>query len=174
MILPLCIYGSQVLRKKSEPVKEITPELVELAHNMLDTMYNANGVGLAAPQVGKNVRLFVIDLTKEEEDRDPIMLFNPVVEPEDGENPVAVEEEGCLSVPEIWVKISRPSRVRITYTNEKGETVELRNITDKFARCALHEQDHLNGVLFVDKMSMSDKAMNASKLKKMAKSNVVR
>ncbi|MCL2260412.1 MAG: peptide deformylase [Fibromonadales bacterium] len=169
MTLPLCIYGSPVLRKKSEPVEEITPELVELARNMLDTMYNANGVGLAAPQVGKNIRLVVIDLSKEDEERNPIMLFNPVVEPEEGENPVALEEEGCLSIPEIWVKISRPSRVRITYTNENSETVELRGVTGKFARCALHEQDHLNGILFVDKMSMSDKAMNASKLKRMAK-----
>ena len=174
MTLPLCIYGSPVLRKKSEPVKEITPELVELAHNMLETMYNANGVGLAAPQVGQNVRLVVIDLAKEEEERQPIILFNPVVESEEGDNPIAIEEEGCLSVPEIWVKISRPSRVRITYINENGETVELRDVIGKFARCALHEQDHLNGVLFVDKMSMSDKAMNASKLKKMAKSGVVR
>lgn len=169
MTLPLCIYGSPVLRKKSEPVKEITPELVELARNMLDTMYNANGVGLAAPQVGKNIRLVVIDLAKEEEEHNPIILFNPLVELEEGENPVVEEEEGCLSVPEIWVKISRPSRVRISYTNENGETVELRDITGKFARCALHEQDHLNGILFVDKMSISDKAMNATKLKRMAK-----
>jgi len=167
--LSICTYGSQVLRKKSEPVKEITPELIELANNMLETMYEANGVGLAAPQVGKNVRLVVIDLSKEDEKREPIILFNPEVTPEEGENPVAIEEEGCLSVPEIWVKISRPSRVRIVYTNESGEIMEMRDVTGKLARCALHEQDHLNGILFVDKMSMSDKAMNASKLKRMAR-----
>jgi len=172
VILQICTYGSQVLRKKSEPVKEITPELVELARNMLDTMYKANGVGLAAPQVGKNIRLFVIDLAKEEEERNPIMLFNPEVEPEDGENPLETDEEGCLSVPDVWVKISRPSRVRLSYTNEKGKFVEMRNVTGKLARCALHESDHLNGILFVDKMSVTDKAVNASKLKKMAKSKV--
>jgi len=172
VILQLCTYGSQILRKKSEPVKEITSELIELAHNMLETMYKANGVGLAAPQIGKNIRLVVVDLSKEDEERTPIILFNPEVVPEEGENPLETDEEGCLSVPDIWAKISRPSRVRITYTNENGEQIEMRDVTGKLARCALHEQDHLNGVLFVDKMSMSDKAVNSSKLKKMARSFV--
>jgi len=171
VILPISIYGSQILRKKAEPVKDITPELVELAHNMLETMYNANGVGLAAPQVGKNIRLVVVDLSKEEEERKPIILFNPEVVPEEGENPLETDEEGCLSVPEVWANVSRPGRVRLTYTNEMGERVVLQNITGKFARCAQHEQDHLNGILFVDKISVADKAMNATKLKKMAKAN---
>ncbi len=171
MILPISIYGSPILRKKAEPVKDITPELVELAHNMLETMYKANGVGLAAPQVGKNIRLVVIDLSKEEDERRPIILFNPEVAPEEGENVVETYEEGCLSVPDIWANVSRPSRVHLTYTNEKGDKVVLKNITGKFARCAQHEQDHLNGVLFTDKISIADKAMNASKLKKMAKEN---
>ena len=171
MILPISTYGSSILRKKAEPVKEITPELVELSRNMLETMYKANGIGLAAPQVGKSIRLVVIDLSKEEEERRPIVLFNPEVTPEEGENPVESDEEGCLSVPDVWANVSRPSIVCITYTNEKGEKIELKNITGKFARCALHEQDHLNGILFVDKISIADKAMNASKLKKMAKGN---
>jgi len=171
VILPISIYGSAILRKKAEPVKEITPELVELAHNMLETMYNANGVGLAAPQVGKNIRLVVVDLAKDEEEHKPIILFNPEVVPEEGENPLETDEEGCLSVPEVWANVSRPGRVSITYTNENGENVVLKNITGKFARCAQHEQDHLNGVLFIDKISIADKAMNATKLKKMARAN---
>ncbi len=171
MILPISFYGSPILRKKAESVKEITPELVKLAHNMLETMYKANGVGLAAPQVGKSIRLVVIDLSKEEEERRPIILFNPEATPEEGENPVESDEEGCLSVPDVWANVSRPSRVHLAYTNEKGERVVLQNITGKFARCALHEQDHLNGILFTDKISIADKAMNASKLKKMAKEN---
>jgi len=169
VILPINTYGSPVLRKKSEPVKEITPDLVELAQNMLETMYKANGVGLAAPQIGKNIRLVVIDLAKEEEERKPIILFNPEVEPENGENPLESDEEGCLSVPDIWANVSRPSHVRLTYANEKGETVEMRNVTGKLARCAQHELDHLNGILFVDKISAADRAINESKLKKMAK-----
>lgn len=169
MILPISTYGSAILRKKSKPVEEITPELVELAQNMLETMYKANGVGLAAPQVGKNIRLVVIDLAKEEDEHKPIMLFNPEVEPESGDNPLESSEEGCLSVPDIWANVSRPSRVRLTYTNEKGETVAMQNVTGKLARCAQHELDHLNGVLFVDKISTADRAMNSSKLKKMAK-----
>ena len=171
MILPISTYGSPILRKKAEPVEEITPELLELSNNMLETMYKANGVGLAAPQVGKSIRLVVIDLAKEDEEHRPIILFNPEVVPEEGENPVETNEEGCLSVPDVWANVSRPSRVHLTYTNEKGERVVLQNITGKFARCAQHEQDHLNGVLFTDKISVSDKAMNASKLKKMAKEN---
>jgi len=171
VILPISTYGSSILRKKAEPVKEITPELVELAHNMLETMYKANGVGLAAPQVGKSIRLIVIDLSKEEEERAPIILFNPEVEPEAGDNPVEADEEGCLSVPDIWAKVSRPSLVHLAYENEKGEKIDMRKVTGKFARCALHEVDHLNGVLFVDKISVADRAVNASKLKRMAKGN---
>lgn len=166
MILPISFYGSAVLRKKAENVEEITPELVELAHNMLETMYDANGVGLAAPQVGKNIRLVVIDLSKEDEERAPIILFNPEVEPEGGDNPLETGEEGCLSVPDIWAKVSRPSLVHLIYTNEKGETVDQRNVSGKLARCAQHEADHLNGILFIDKISMADRAMNAGKLKK--------
>jgi peptide deformylase len=169
VILPINVYGSSVLRKKSEPVNEVTPELVELARNMLETMYQANGVGLAAPQVGQNIRLVVIDLSKEEDARQPIILFNPEVVPEEGENPVETEEEGCLSVPEIWAHISRPSRVHLKYINENGELVEKPGISGKLARCAQHEQDHLNGTLFVDKMSTTDRIMNATKLKRMAK-----
>ena len=169
MILPINTYGSPILRKKSEPVKEITPDLVELAQNMLETMYKANGVGLAAPQIGKNIRLVVIDLAKEEDEHKPIILFNPEVEPESGDNPLESAEEGCLSVPDIWANVSRPGRVRLTYTNEKGETVEMQNVTGKLARCAQHELDHLNGLLFVDKISTADRAINESKLKKMAK-----
>ena len=169
MTLPLSTYGSAVLRKKSEPIAEITPELLELARNMLETMYKANGIGLAAPQVGKNIRLFVIDLSKEEEERNPIIFFNPEVQAEEGDNPLELDEEGCLSVPDIWAKISRPSRVRLTYTNEKGQSIEMREVSGKLARCIQHEIDHLNGVLFTDKMSMADKAVNVGKLKRMAK-----
>jgi peptide deformylase len=171
VILPISTYGSSVLRKKSEPVKEVTSELVKLAQDMLETMYKANGVGLAAPQIGKNIRLVVIDLSKEEDEREPIILFNPEVEPEDGDNPLESGEEGCLSVPDIWANVSRPSRVRLTYTNENGEPVALRDVTGKLARCAQHELDHLNGILFVDKISTADRAVNASKLKRMAKGN---
>ncbi|MDR0515816.1 MAG: peptide deformylase [Fibromonadaceae bacterium] len=171
MTLPISIYGSSILRKKSEPINEITPELVSLAHDMLETMYKANGIGLAAPQVGKNIRLVVIDLAKEEEQRNPIILFNPKAVPEEGENPEQSEEEGCLSVPDIWAHVSRPGRVHLTYTNENGEAIEMRSVSGKLARCALHEQDHLNGVLFVDKMSTTDRIMNATKLKRMAKKN---
>jgi peptide deformylase len=167
--LNLRIYGDDALRVHAEPVEEITPELVELAHEMLEVMYEKNGIGLAAPQVGKNIRLVVIDLAREDEDKNPIILFNPEVEPEEGENPLVTDEEGCLSVPDIWAKVTRPSKVRIRYQNEDGEEMVLRNVEGVLARCSQHEADHLNGVLFVDKISAADRALNASKLKKMAK-----
>jgi peptide deformylase len=169
--LSLRIYGDEVLRGKAAPIDRVTPELVELAHGMLEVMYQHNGIGLAAPQVGEHIRLVVIDLAREDEERQPVILFNPEVTPEEGENPLVSDEEGCLSVPEIWAKVSRPSRVRIRYQDETGEVVELRDVEGMLARCAQHEADHLDGVLFVDKISASDRAINASKLRQMSKKN---
>jgi peptide deformylase len=170
-ILPINIYGDEVLRKKAEPVAEITPALVRLAHDMLDTMYDAPGIGLAAPQIGKSICLVVIDITREEdEQRDPMILFNPEIAPEEGENPVVPYEEGCLSVPDIFCDVMRAERIRIRYQNEHGEWVEKRNVDGLLSRCMQHEVDHLNGVLFVDKISTSDRTLTQSKLRKMAKS----
>jgi len=171
MILPINIYGDEVLRKKARPIEEITPELVRLAQDMLETMYEAPGIGLAAPQIGKDIRLVVVDITREDDEkRDPIILFNPEIEPEEGENPVVPYEEGCLSVPDVYADVMRPERICVRYQNEKGESVERRNIDGLLARCLQHEVDHLNGVLFVDKISASDRALNQSRLRKMAKS----
>lgn len=170
-LLPIKIYGAEVLRKKARPVEAITPELVKLAHDMLETMYDAPGIGLAAPQIGRDIRLVVIDITKEDdEQRDPIILFNPEASPEEGENPVVPYEEGCLSVPDVFCDVMRPEKVRLRYQNENGEWIE-RHVDGLLARCVQHEIDHLDGVLFVDKISASDRALNQSRLRKMAKSH---
>ncbi len=170
-ILPINIYGDEVLRKKAEPVAVITPELQTLAQDMLETMYDAPGIGLAAPQIGRSIRLVVVDITREDDEvRDPMVLFNPEIEPEDGDNPLVPYEEGCLSVPDVYCDVMRPGRIKVRYTNEKGEAVEKRNVDGLLARCIQHEVDHLNGVLFVDKISAADRAMNQSRLRKMAKS----
>lgn len=173
-ILDINIYGDEVLRVKAKPVEKVTPELVQLAHDMLETMYEAPGIGLAAPQIGKSIRLIVCDVTREEDDaRDPHIFFNPEISAEDGENPLLPYEEGCLSVPEIYAEVMRPGRIRVKALDINGNAIELRNVDGLLARCIQHEVDHLEGVLFVDKISAADRALNQSKLKKMSKSRKV-
>ena len=170
-ILPIKYYGNEVLRKKSERVQEITPELVTLARDMLETMYDAPGVGLAAPQIGKNICLVVIDTSvPDEEEPKPYIMFNPSFEPEPDAKKV-IAEEGCLSLPEIWGNVERFSKVCVRYQDISGEQKEIHNCEGLFARCIQHELDHLKGVLFVDKISTADRSLNASKLRKLAKEN---
>ncbi len=168
-ILPIRIYGDPVLRKKCEPITEITPELRQLARDMLETMYDAPGCGLAAPQIGKNIRLVVIDtaIPGEEEPR-PYIMFNPEWEAEpDAE--IVEYDEGCLSVPDIFCNVLRPSKVCVRFFDIEGVAQEIHDCDGLFGRCIQHEVDHLSGDLFVDKISTSDRMMNQSKLKKMAK-----
>lgn len=168
-LLPIRIYGDPVLRKKCEPVTEITPELRQLARDMLETMYDAPGCGLAAPQIGKNIRLVVIDTAiPGEEDPNPYVMFNPEWEAE-ADAEMVEYDEGCLSVPDVFCNVVRPGKVCVRYFDINGESQEIHNCEGLFARCIQHETDHLNGDLFVDKISTADRAMNQSKLKKMAK-----
>ncbi len=166
MILPVYIFGNKVLRKRAENVNKITPELVKLADNMLETMYDSSGVGLAAPQVGRSLRLIVVDITSEEEERKPLYLFNPVVV--NARDP-SVAEEGCLSVPGIWADVQRPETITVEGLGKDGKRLVLKNISGLLARCIQHEIDHLNGVLFVDKISDEDRTLNDEKLKKLSK-----
>jgi len=167
--LDIRIYGDEVLRRKAEPVAKITPELVDLAKEMLQVMYDAPGIGLAAPQIGVPIRLFVIDIAKEDDKPDPRIYFNPEVLPEEGDNALVPYEEGCLSVPEVWADVVRPERIRIKAQNEKGEWIEERNLGGLLARCIQHEADHLDGKLFVDQISAADKAKYQNALRKMSK-----
>jgi peptide deformylase len=166
MILPIFKYGQKVLRKRAVDVGVITPGLVKLAEDMLETMYDSAGVGLAAPQVGKSLRLIVVDITSEEEERKPYYLFNPVVMA--SSNPVGAEE-GCLSVPGIWAEVERPETITVEARGLDGKKIVLKNISGLLARCIQHEIDHLNGVLFVDKISDSDRTLNEVKLQKLSK-----
>jgi len=173
-MLDIKVLGEDVLRKKAEPVSEITPDLLELAQHMLETMYDAPGVGLAAPQVGKSIRLVVVDPDYREEDeygerkRNPMILFNPEITPA-GDAISEEDEEGCLSVPDIYATVTRPNKIHLKYMNTEGETVEMQNVDGFLARVIQHECDHLEGVLFVDKISPAERALNASKLKKLAR-----
>ncbi len=174
-ILDLKFIGSNVLRQKAKKVEEITPALVELAHDMLATMYDAPGVGLAAPQIGHSIRLVVIDIAYREEkdgeeNREPKIIFNPEITPiKDCD--LVEDEEGCLSLPDIFARVTRPEAISFKYTDEHGQEVVHDRIDGFLARCIQHEVDHLDGHLFVDKINPKDKTLLSAKLKKMAREN---
>jgi peptide deformylase len=166
MVLPIYLYGTKVLRKRAQEVAQVTPELAKLAEDMLETMYKSAGIGLAAPQVGHSIRLIVVDTTGEEEEKKPYYMFNPVVSVTQG---ACTAEEGCLSVPGVWADVERPETITVEYLDRNGKPQTLKNVDGLTARCIQHEIDHLNGVLFVDKISNTDRTLNEGKLKKMAK-----
>lgn len=148
-VLPIRIYPDPVLRVRCPEVEEFDGDLAELAADMVETMHAAPGVGLAAPQVGVEMRLAVVDTTVGEEPAELHILVNPEIVEELGRE---VEEEGCLSIPEITEKVSRPERIRVKAQRLDGETIEL-EAEGLLARAICHEIDHLNGVLFVDRLT---------------------
>jgi peptide deformylase len=166
MVLPIYLYGQKVLRKRAQDVAKVTPELAKLADDMLETMYKSAGIGLAAPQVGHSIRLIVVDVAGEEEEKRPYFMFNPVVTVKKGD---CVAEEGCLSVPGIWADVERPESITVESLDKDGKKQVLKNIDGILARCIQHEIDHLEGVLFVDKISATDRTINEGKLKKLSK-----
>lgn len=162
----ILIIGDPILARKSEPVSEITEDLVRLAADMVETVHAAPGVGLAAPQVGVNKRLIVVDVSVGE-DKDAVhVLINPEIVAKEGE---AVCEEGCLSVPDIKEKVTRPYRVVARALDLQGRTVEVEG-EDLLARALCHEIDHLDGILFVDRLSALKRRLIRKKLRKSAAS----
>lgn len=137
--------GDSVLKKTCREIKEVDKKIITLANDMLDTMYEANGVGLAAPQVGILKRLVVIDVT--EEGNEPIVLINPVIVETDGEQ---TGDEACLSIPGKVGTVTRPNHVKVKAYNKKMEEIEIEG-TELLARALCHEIDHLDGILFLDK-----------------------
>lgn len=163
--MEIVIYGDNVLRNKSERVEDINDGIRELIDTMVETMHEAKGVGLAAPQIGKNLRIFVIEV---EEGR-----VRKVINPEFLELSDEIEEkdEGCLSVPGIYQKVKRSKRVKVRYQDEKGKEV-IEEAEGLLARAFQHEYDHLEGVLFVDKVSPIAKRLIKSKLKKLKRESL--
>lgn len=176
-VLEIRTFPDPVLKKKAEPVKEVTAELQQLAQDMLETMYAAPGVGLAANQIGRAIRLIVIDTRPtdkegnvieermtalEREVKYPLILFNPEILVQKGGTSY---EEGCLSVPGYTEDVNRPEYVEIKALNDKGEPIEIK--TDGLlAICIQHEIDHLDGKLFLDRLSPIKRNMIKSKIKK--------
>lgn len=174
MILPIYLYGQPVLRKVCKDISKDYPNLNGLIDNMFETMYNANGIGLAAPQVGLDIRLFVIDLEPLSEDDEKYKGFkkvfiNPVIT-EYGEDEESIQE-GCLSIPGINENVNRPTRIKIKYLDQNFEPKE-EEYSDFFARCIQHEYDHIEGKLFIDNISGIRKQLIKSKLNNLIKGNI--
>ncbi|NCC25540.1 MAG: peptide deformylase [Deltaproteobacteria bacterium] len=163
--LKVLTYPDPVLARKSEPLVEITDEIRNLAQDMLETMYENRGIGLAAPQVGKNVRLITVDLSGPERREEPKVYVNPAIVAKEGETET---EEGCLSVIGYRSLVKRAAWVSFTAQDLEGETVEL-EADDLLAVCLQHELDHLDGVLFIDHISRLKRALYENRLRKWKK-----
>lgn len=161
--LPIILYPDPILRQTASPVERVDDALKTLAENMLETMYAAPGVGLAAPQVGLSLRLFVMDPAKKEDERNPCVLINPeILQRGEGKR---VYEEGCLSMPEIFADIERPASVLLRYVGADGELRE-EWFEGHAATVAQHEIDHLEGVMFIDHVSRLKRDMLIRKFRK--------
>ena len=165
-IKPLIILPDPVLRQLSEPVETVNAELRRLADDMLETMYDAPGIGLAAIQIGVPRRLLVIDVSKDGEDKQPQVFVNPQILTSSDER--SVYEEGCLSIPDYYAEVERPAAIKVEYVDLDGrqQTVEADGL---LATCLQHEIDHLNGLLFIDYISKLKREMVIRKFTKAAK-----
>jgi peptide deformylase len=157
-VLPIRILGDPVLREPSRDVETFDELMHRLHQDMLETMYRAPGVGLAAPQIGLSLRFFVYDAERGD---NPGAIANPVLSELEGE---VVEEEGCLSIPGLWYPTARAERVRLDGFDLKGEPVTIR-AEGFLARVFQHETDHLNGLLFIDRLSELDRRKAMSELR---------
>jgi peptide deformylase len=164
-IYPIVKYGDPILEKPTAPVKKFDAELEALTEDMFASMYAASGVGLAAPQIGKSMRLTVVDVTGGKNPEAKIVLANPEIIHAEGE---VREEEGCLSIPGFRGYVMRPQFVTIRAQNAKGESFEIRG-ENLLARAFCHEIDHLNGILFLQHLSMLKRDLIKRKIKKMKK-----
>lgn len=174
MILPIYLYGQPVLRKKCKDIDQSYPNLDKLIKDMFETMYNAEGIGLAAPQIGLDIRLFVVDLEPLAEDNPQYSGFkkvfiNPIIVEEKGEK--VKYDEGCLSLPGINETVEREETIRIQYLDENFVRHD-EEYSDFFARCIQHEYDHIEGILFIDKLSAIRKQLLKNKLNNLTKGKV--
>ena len=158
---------NKILRQVSKPVEGVGKEEQSLMKDMLDTMYHSKGIGLAAIQIGVPKRVIVIDLSKNDEKKNPLYFVNPVIV--SNSNNDATYEEGCLSVPGQFAEIDRPDKCQIKFLDYNGEEQSL-NAEGLLATCIQHEIDHLEGILFIDYLSKLKKSMIVKKLSKQKKS----
>ena len=168
-IRTILIHPESKLRKVSLEVKDLSDRLINLADDMLQTMYDAPGIGLAAPQIGLLVRLIVIDCNKEDElIQHPIQMFNPeIIETSDEKN---IQEEGCLSIPNQFGEVERPSKITVRWIDRDGNEKQ-ESFDGLWATCIQHEIDHLDGKLFIDYLSPLRRQLITRKMKKFKREN---
>ncbi|MBC7149219.1 MAG: peptide deformylase [Rhizobium sp.] len=169
-IKPLIILPDPLLRQVSTSIERVDAELQKLADDMLETMYEAPGIGLAAIQVGVPRRLLVIDVSKEGEDKQPLVFINPEIIKSSDER--SVYEEGCLSIPDYYAEVERPAKVTVKSIDRDGKE-QMTEADGLLATCLQHEIDHLNGVLFIDHISRLKREMVIKKFTKAAKSKAL-
>jgi peptide deformylase len=165
MIRTILIHPDPRLKKLCEPVAEITADMGKLAEDMLETMYAAPGIGLAAPQIGVLRRVIVMDCVKNESEAPrPMVLFNPEISWASEE--LSIYDEGCLSIPDQYAEVQRPAEVRVRWTGLDGKPQE-EQFSGLWATCVQHEIDHLNGKLFIDYLGLMKRQMITRKMEKL-------
>lgn len=163
-LLPILSFPDPRLRKIAQPIETVTDEILQLAKDMLETMYAAPGIGLAATQVDRHIQLIVMDLSETKDQ--PMIFINPKITPLTTQT--QPYEEGCLSVPQIYDKVERPTHVKIQYMDLEGNKQE-KEADDLLAVCIQHEMDHLNGKLFVDYLSPLKRQRAKEKIEKLTR-----
>ena len=166
----ILIEPNKFLRQISKPVEKVTKDEQKLMDDMLDTMYAANGIGLAAIQIGIPKRIIVMDLSKDPDKKEPKYFVNPVIKTKNSEK--SIYEEGCLSVPNQFAEIERPSKCDVEYLDYDGKK-KLIHAEGLLATCIQHEMDHLEGILFIDYLSKLKKSMIVKKLSKNRSNRIV-
>ena len=165
-ILKIYQYPEPVLRKETETVTSFDDTLSQLAADMGETMYDAPGIGLAAPQIGRSLKLIVLDTTKESDGEKEFMaMVNPKIIDHEGKQ---IDEEGCLSVPELTANVNRYKKITVSFQDLEGKQQEV-TTEDRFAVVLQHEIDHLNGILFLDHLSTLKRGLYKKKVKKWLK-----
>ncbi|PIE72694.1 MAG: peptide deformylase [Deltaproteobacteria bacterium] len=164
-ILKIYRYPEPVLRKTAIPVTNFDQSLAKLAEDMAETMYDAPGIGLAAPQVGQSIRLIVVDVSTEEDKQSFLILVNPLITDHEGQQ---LDQEGCLSVLDLTANVQRYKKITVSYQDLQGKQHEL-TTEDRFAVVLQHEIDHLNGILFIDHLSSLKRNLYKKKIKKRLK-----
>ncbi|EHS51473.1 Peptide deformylase [Rhizobium sp. PDO1-076] len=168
-IKPLIILPDPLLRQVSQPIERVDADIRRLAEDMLETMYEAPGIGLAAIQVGVARRMLVIDISKEGDEREPLVFINPEIVRSSDER--SVYEEGCLSIPDYYAEVERPAAITVKSLDREGRET-LTEADGLLATCLQHEIDHLNGVLFIDHISRLKREMVIKKFTKASKSKL--
>ena len=169
-VLPIIKAPDPRLKRKCAPVERVDDGIRRLMDDMLETMYVAPGVGLAAPQVGVTKRVIVVDVSDPEGERAPLLMANPEIV--EASEEVVLREEGCLSFPEHYAEVARPDRVRVRFLDHENEIREV-EADGLLSVCVQHEMDHLDGVLFVDRISMVKRGIILRKMTKLKKAEAM-